>query len=77
MSAGDKEVLEAYKDVTTRNVVAAVEHGNTTRKLLREQEAKIKSLDGLVRGQQEMLVLIKQQLAVVQAQIFKGGTSVN
>ena len=73
--AGDREVMKAMEEVTANNVRAAVAHGNETRKLFRELEAKVVSLDGLVRTQQEEIKGLKQQLSSVQAKVFRGGTT--
>lgn len=77
MVAGDRQVTAALAEVTERNVRAAVEHGNETRRLLREAEGKIVALDGLVRQQQETLDLLRSQLANIQAKLYKGPTNGN
>lgn len=74
MAAGDRQVIKAMEEVMTNNVRAAVAHGNETRKLVRELEEKVKSLDGLVRHQQEEIGNLKQQLSSVQTIVFRGGT---
>jgi len=75
MAAGDRQIIKAMEDVITNNVKAAVAHGNETRKLVRELEKKVISLDGLVRQQQEIIAGYRQQLSTIQAIVFKGGTS--
>ena len=72
--AGDRQVIKAMEEVTTNNVRAAIAHGNETRKMTRLLEEKVVSLDNLVRQQQEIISALRQQLATVQAIVFKGGT---
>ena len=74
MAAGDKEVLEVFQEVTTRNVKAVVAHSNQTRDMVRELENKIKSLDGLVRQYDEKIDMLQKQIVVLQTKLYSGGT---
>lgn len=74
MEAGEKELRKVFEDVTTRNVTAVVDHSNETRKLIRELEDKIKSLENMVLNQQQLVAEMRSQLAFVQAKIYAGGT---
>ncbi|HEX9817796.1 MAG TPA: hypothetical protein VGA89_02805 [Patescibacteria group bacterium] len=74
MSAGDKEILEAFQETTVRNVQAVVVHTNATRDLVKELEKKVERLDGLVRQYEEKIENLKQQLVVLQTRVFSGGT---
>jgi uncharacterized coiled-coil protein SlyX len=75
MEAGELELRKAFEEVTTRNVNAAVAHGNETRKLTRELEKKVEKLEGVVREQNATIDSLKLQLSGVQTKLFSGGTS--
>lgn len=74
MAAGDREVLAAFQEATTRNVKAVVAHTNATRDLVKELEAKVKSLDGLVRQYDQKFELLQKQIVVLQTKLFSGGS---
>jgi len=74
MESGEKELRKAFEDVTTNNVRAAVTHGNETRKLVRELEEKIKSLDGIIRQVDEKIEGLRGQITSMQMKIYSGGT---
>ena len=74
MSAGDREVLKAFEEVTTRNVRAAVEHSNETRNIVRVLESKIEILEGRLQQYEQRFAQIQTQLTTIQARVFSGGT---
>ena len=45
MAPGDKELMKAFEETITRNVLAAVDHGNETRRLVRELGLKVEHLE--------------------------------
>jgi len=74
MMTGDKELRKAFEEVTTNNVRASVEHGNNTRKLVRELEEKVLLLEGMLRQYDEKFALLNSQLNRLQSKVFSGGT---
>lgn len=74
MAAGDKEILQAFEEVTTRNVRAAVDYSMETRKLTRKLEKKVDLLEGNIRQLNQRLDSIQSLLANVQAKLYAGGT---
>lgn len=74
MAAGDREILAAFQEATTRNVKAVVAHTNATRDLVKELEQKVKNLDGLVRQYDQKFELLQKQIAVLQTKLFSGGS---
>lgn len=74
MAAGDRQVMKAMEEVTTNNIKAMLAHGNETRRLVRELEDKLRSLDGFCRQQQDDISKLRLQLANVQTKVFSGGT---
>lgn len=74
MAAGDRQVMKAMEEVTTNNVKAAVAHGNETRKIARELEAKVDSLDGLVRQKDIEMKEMQKQIAFLLQRAVSGGT---
>lgn len=74
MAAGDRQVMKAMEEVTTNNVKAAVAHGNETRKIARELEAKVDSLDALVRQKDIEMKEMQKQIAFLLQRSVSGGT---
>lgn len=74
MEAGEIELRKAFEDTTTNNVKAVLNYCTETRKLVRELEQKVISLDGLIRNQNDTIDNLKIQLANAQTVIFGGGT---
>lgn len=77
MESGERELKKAFEEVTTRNVKAAVEHGNETRRLTRELEQKVTLLQGTMRQYDDKLSVLSQQIVNLQMKIYKGGTDGN
>ena len=74
LDPGEKEMRLAFEDVTTRNVKAILEHGNTTRKLASETNASVQQLKQEILQQNQKLQQMTQQLAVVQGKLYAGGS---
>lgn len=74
MGAGDKEIRKAFEEVTTRNVKAAVNHSNDTRKIVRDLEAKILHLEEISRAKDNVINDMRQQISLIQQQLYSGGT---
>jgi predicted RNase H-like nuclease (RuvC/YqgF family) len=74
MDSGEKELRQAFEEVTTKNVKTVVEYTTQTRELVRELEEKIRKLEGLVHSQNQTISALRVQLATVQAKVFSGGT---
>ena len=75
MEPGEKELKLAFEQTTTNNVRAMLEHGNETRRLLRELEERISLLEGIIRQQDTKFETIRSQLASIQQKVFSGGTA--
>ena len=74
MAAGDREVLKALEENTTRNVKAVVAHANLTRDVVRQLEKKVKDLDNLVRQYDKKFELLQKQIAALQTKLYSGGS---
>jgi len=74
MESGERELKQAFEEVTTRNVKAILQHSNETRILVRELEKKVVLLEGNIREQNKEIEALKKQLANVQTKVFSGGT---
>ncbi len=70
----EKELREAFEQVTTTNVKAILEHANKTRTMLREAEKRIDLLQVIINGQNKKIDQLRIQLSAVQAKVYKGGT---
>lgn len=74
MEQGEKEMRQIFEETTTRNVKAMLQHGNDTRSLVKELEAKVKKLEENIRVFQGIIDEMRQQLSFVQAKLYSGGT---
>ena len=74
MAAGDREIMKAMEETTAGNIKAMLEHGNESRRLFRDLEKKVRSLDGLVRAQQVEIAGLRTLLASLQQRVYQVGT---
>lgn len=74
METGEREMKQAFEEVTTRNVNTTVAFTQDTRKLFRELEEKVNALQAQVVSQAALLNQFRVQLAGVQTKLFSGGT---
>lgn len=70
----DKDVFKAFEETIRRNVMTAVEYSNETRRLFRELEIKIQTLQNIILSRDGEIATIKQQLANIQTILFAKGT---
>jgi predicted RNase H-like nuclease (RuvC/YqgF family) len=75
VDAGEKELRKAFEETTKRNISAMIEHGNETRKLVRELEEKIQFLQNALQSREEDIKQLRIQLASIQTKLFSGGTA--
>jgi len=75
VDAGDKELRKAFEETTKRNINAMLEHGNETRKLVKELEEKIQFLQNALQSREEDVKQLRIQLASIQTKLFSGGTA--
>ena len=74
MVAGDKEITLASEEVNRKNIIAGIEHGNETRRLLRDLEREVEGLKNMVLAKDAELAEIRYQLSIIQAALYAGGT---
>ncbi len=74
MESGEKELRKAFEDVTTSNVKAVLEYCKETRKLMDILENKVIILNSTIKSQNDIIDMLKTQLAGVQVKVFSGGT---
>lgn len=70
-----KEVYMAWEEATKRNVQMILDHSNETRRLTKELEDKVLKMDEQIRIQNTTIEQLRNQLAVIQAKIYVGGSS--
>ncbi len=70
----DKELRMAFEDTTKKNVSAAINHGNETRKIVRELETKVLYLQNALSSREQDIKQLRIQLASIQTKLFSGGT---
>ena len=73
--AGDKEIMLASEEVTRRNVQAAVDYSNETRVLVRGLVERVEDLSRMLLTRDQDIALIRQQIAMMQAELYRGGTA--
>lgn len=74
MEAGELEVKKAFEEVTTRNVRAAIDYSNETRRIVRELEKKIKLFERTLIEKDKIIADVKKQLSHLQQQFYNRGT---
>ncbi len=75
MEAGELELRKVFEETTTRNVNTMLDHGNETRKIVRELQEKVNQQDATIREQNKSIESLKLQLSNVQIKLYSGGTS--
>lgn len=71
---GELQIKKAMEEVTTRNVSAAIQHSNETRRLFRALEIKINTNEQIIRSQNEKINNLQKQVSALQARLYIGGT---
>ncbi len=74
MVAGDKEVILASEEVTRKNVLAGIQHGNETRRLFRELEIRFEELQTLVLDKDKRIDELQMQISNLRRDFYAGGT---
>jgi len=75
MESGELEHRQAFESTTTQNVKMVVEYTKTTRDLVRVSELKIKELEKEIISLHKLISDLRNHLAKVQSELYKGGTS--
>jgi len=70
-----KEQYKAFEDITVRNINSVVQFSKETRELVRKLEKQVTELKDMVLSKDQELALVRQQLAKVQAVLYRGGTN--
>ena len=74
MEAGELEMRKAFEEVTTRNVQAAINYSNETRKIVRQLEEKMIHFENLAQAKDKEIVGLRQQISVLQQKLYQGGS---
>jgi hypothetical protein len=75
MAAGDKEIVLASEEVQRKNLLSAIQHGNETRKMIRELGTIVDALQNQVITQNKTVEQLRLQLANLQQQFYLKGTT--
>ena len=75
MEAGEMEMRMAFEEVTTRNVQAAINYSNETRKIVRQLEEKMIHFENLAQAKDKEIGVLRQQISVLQQKLYMGGTT--
>ena len=75
MEAGELEMRKVFEEVTTRNVQAAINYSNDTRKIVRQLEEKMIHLENLAQAKDKEIASMRQQIAIIQGKLYSGGTT--
>jgi len=67
--------MSAIEEINKRNILAILEHGNVTRKQLREAQDKIKLLENLILEQKNRIDLFQSQVQTIQMKLYSGGAT--
>jgi hypothetical protein len=74
MSSGDKEIVLASEETQRRNITTVIQHGNESRKMIKELGAIIDALQNQLIVQGKQMQEMRMQLAAVQQQLYTNGT---
>jgi predicted nucleic acid-binding Zn-ribbon protein len=74
VEAGDLQLAKAFEETTTKNVKTIQDYTTETRKLVRELEQHVHELKNLVAQRDKDISELRQQLSLVQAKLYAGGT---
>lgn len=74
MEAGEKEMRKAFEEVTTRNVTAAIEFSNETRKMVQELTKKVAHLEQAVIDKDKVINVLREQVVHLQQKMYLGGS---
>ena len=77
MEAGEKEQRKAFEEVTRRNVIAAIEHGEETRKMVRELQENVRRLQNIILNRERDLESLKIQVVKLLTERYSKGTVEN
>jgi predicted RNase H-like nuclease (RuvC/YqgF family) len=72
---GEKEIVLASEEVTRRNMQAAVEHGNETRRMVQLIEERVEKLERTIHAQNQLIAQYQTQLASLQQQFYQAGST--
>ena len=74
MEAGEKEMRKAFEEVTTRNVTAAINHANETRKMINDLVKKVDHLEKALIDKDTVINNLRAQISNIQQQLYSGGS---
>lgn len=74
VQAGEVEKVKASEEVVKRNVISMMQHGNETRKMLREMLMRVDAIQNKQMQLEKQQDQFRIQLASVQQKLFAGST---
>ena len=75
MAAGNKEIILASEEVQRNNILACIQYGNETRKMVLELGKIVDALQNQVITQHKTIDQQRLQLANLQQQFYEKGTT--
>ena len=74
METGEREMRKAFEDVIRNNVKTIADYSTSTRDVVRNLEDEVKELKNMLVTRDSELAALKQQVAIIQGVLYKGGT---
>ena len=74
MEAGEKEMRQAFEEVTTRNVQAAINYTNSTRKMVNDLTSKVDHLEKALIDKDKVINDLRLQIVNIQQKLYLGGS---
>lgn len=74
MDPGEKELRQIFEKTTITNLKSVAAYNEQTQEMVRELEAKVKNLDGVIRQYDNQIETFRKQLTSLQTKIYKGGS---
>lgn len=74
METGELQMRQAFEEVATKNINTISEYTRETRTLVRTLEERVHELKNMVAQRDKDIGELRQQLSLVQAKLYAGGT---
>ena len=74
MESGELEIRQAFEEVTTRNVQAAINYTNSTRKMVIDLTSKVDHLEKALIDKDKVINDLRSQIVNIQQKLYLGGS---
>lgn len=72
--SGEKELKQAFEEVSIRNIRAISDYSKETRKLTRELQEKVLNLQNSMFDRDKLIERLQTQITSLQQKLYSGGS---